>query len=101
MSSPRKRGTYDSNHREPARKRLFPLIQAVNENHTPVEIVSKHGNAVLVAKEDWPRDTTTSGKDGQKRFLGRGGSPGVLRGVRYEWWHSDAGGSGRCDARQS
>ncbi len=36
-----------------ARKTLFPLIQAVNEDHTPVEIVSKHGNAVLVAKEDW------------------------------------------------
>ncbi len=36
-----------------ARKALFPLIQAVNEDHTPVEIVSKHGNAVLVAKEDW------------------------------------------------
>ncbi|HVX43277.1 MAG TPA: type II toxin-antitoxin system prevent-host-death family antitoxin [Mycobacteriales bacterium] len=36
-----------------ARKSLFPLIQAVNEDHAPVEIVSKHGNAVLVSKEDW------------------------------------------------
>lgn len=36
-----------------ARKSLFPLIQQVNADHTPVEIVSKHGNAVLVAKEDW------------------------------------------------
>jgi antitoxin YefM len=36
-----------------ARKSLFPLIQQVNTDHTPVEIVSKHGNAVLVAKEDW------------------------------------------------
>lgn len=36
-----------------ARKTLFPLIQAVNEDHTPIEIVSKHGNAVLVSKEDW------------------------------------------------
>jgi antitoxin YefM len=36
-----------------ARKSLFPLIQQVNEDHTPVEIVSKHGNAVLVSKEDW------------------------------------------------
>ena len=36
-----------------ARKTLFPLIQAVNEDHAPIEIVSKHGNAVLVSKEDW------------------------------------------------
>lgn len=36
-----------------ARKSLFPLIQQVNTDHTPVEIVSKHGNAVLVSKEDW------------------------------------------------
>jgi antitoxin YefM len=36
-----------------ARKTLFPLIQQVNTDHTPVEIVSKHGNAVLVSKEDW------------------------------------------------
>ena len=36
-----------------ARKRLFPLIEQVNEDHAPVEIVSKHGNAVLVSKEDW------------------------------------------------
>src|ERR687897_626614 len=36
-----------------ARKTLFPLIERVNADHTPVEIVSKHGNAVLVSKEDW------------------------------------------------
>lgn len=36
-----------------ARKKLFPLIEQVNADHTPVEIVSKHGNAVLVSKEDW------------------------------------------------
>jgi antitoxin YefM len=36
-----------------ARKRLFPLMKQVNEDHTPVEIVSSHGNAVLVSKEDW------------------------------------------------
>jgi antitoxin YefM len=36
-----------------ARKTLFPLIERVNEDHTPVEIVSKKGNAVLVSKEDW------------------------------------------------
>ncbi len=36
-----------------ARKRLFPLIERVNDDHTTVEIVSKHGNAVLVSKQDW------------------------------------------------
>ncbi|MGH3544351.1 MAG: type II toxin-antitoxin system Phd/YefM family antitoxin [Mycobacteriales bacterium] len=36
-----------------ARKTLFPLIQEVNTDHVPVEIVSKHGNAVLVSKADW------------------------------------------------
>lgn len=36
-----------------ARKRLFPLIEQVNDDHAPVEIVHKHGNAVLVSKEDW------------------------------------------------
>lgn len=25
----------------------------VNADHTPIEIVSKRGNAVLVSKEDW------------------------------------------------
>lgn len=36
-----------------ARRRLFPLIEQVNDDHVPVEIVHRHGNAVLVSKEDW------------------------------------------------
>ncbi|CAM5320341.1 MULTISPECIES: type II toxin-antitoxin system Phd/YefM family antitoxin [Streptomyces] len=36
-----------------ARRELFPLIKKVNENHEAVEIVSKHGNAVLVSAEDY------------------------------------------------
>lgn len=36
-----------------ARKELFPLIKKVNEDHDPVEIVSKHGNAVLISAEDY------------------------------------------------
>ncbi|MFG1752962.1 type II toxin-antitoxin system Phd/YefM family antitoxin [Streptosporangium sandarakinum] len=35
-----------------ARKALFPLIKQVNEDHEAVEIVSEHGNAVLVSAED-------------------------------------------------
>lgn len=36
-----------------ARKSLFPLIKQVNEDHEAIEIVSKHGNAVLVSAEDY------------------------------------------------
>ena len=36
-----------------ARKGLFPLIKQVNDDHDAVEIVSKHGNAVLVSAEDY------------------------------------------------
>jgi antitoxin YefM len=36
-----------------ARKGLFPLIKQVNDDHDAVEIVSKHGNAVLISAEDY------------------------------------------------
>lgn len=36
-----------------ARKGLFPLIKQVNEDHEAIEIVSKHGNAVLLSAEDY------------------------------------------------
>ncbi|WP_405943932.1 type II toxin-antitoxin system Phd/YefM family antitoxin [Streptomyces sp. NBC_00932] len=36
-----------------ARKVLFPLIKQVNDDHEAIEIVSKHGNAVLVSAEDY------------------------------------------------
>lgn len=36
-----------------ARRTLFPLIQQVNDDHSPVEIVSRHGNAVLMSAEDF------------------------------------------------
>ncbi|HEY9376394.1 MAG TPA: type II toxin-antitoxin system prevent-host-death family antitoxin [Jiangellaceae bacterium] len=36
-----------------ARRNLFPLIRQVNDDHAPVEIVSRHGSAVLVSKDDW------------------------------------------------
>lgn len=35
-----------------ARRELFPLIKKVNEDHEAIEIVSKHGNAVLISAED-------------------------------------------------
>ena len=36
-----------------ARKRLFPLIEQVNEDQEPVEIVSKAGSAYLVSADHW------------------------------------------------
>jgi antitoxin YefM len=36
-----------------ARKSLFPLIEQVNDDHTPVEITSKRGNAVLMSRADY------------------------------------------------
>ena len=36
-----------------ARRTLFPLISQVIDDHEPVEIVSKAGNAVLISKADY------------------------------------------------
>jgi antitoxin YefM len=36
-----------------ARKNLLRLIQQVNDDHAPVEITSKRGNAVLMSAEDY------------------------------------------------
>lgn len=36
-----------------ARKSLFGLIQQVNADHTTVEVVSRHGNAVIMSNEDY------------------------------------------------
>src|SRR5450432_2825002 len=36
-----------------ARKRLFPLIEQVNDDQEPVEILSKSGTAFLVPEAQW------------------------------------------------
>ncbi|WP_284578752.1 type II toxin-antitoxin system prevent-host-death family antitoxin [Streptomyces sp. 2P-4] len=36
-----------------ARKTLFPLIERVNNDHTPVRISSKNGDAVLMSADDY------------------------------------------------
>ena len=36
-----------------ARKRLFPLIEQVNQDSEPVEITSKRGDAVLISRADY------------------------------------------------
>jgi antitoxin YefM len=36
-----------------ARKNLFPLIEQVNDDRTPIEITSRRGDAVLMSKADY------------------------------------------------
>ena len=36
-----------------ARKNLFPLLEQVNDDRTPVEITSKKGNAVLIGRDEY------------------------------------------------
>ena len=36
-----------------ARKNLFPLIEQVNDDRTPVEITSRRGDAVLIGMDDY------------------------------------------------
>ena len=43
-----------------ARRNLFRLIQQVNEDHAPVEVVSKHGNAIIISKDDYDAITETA-----------------------------------------
>jgi len=43
-----------------ARKGLFGLIQQVNDDHTAVEVVSRHGNVVIMSKDDYDAMTETA-----------------------------------------
>ena len=36
-----------------ARRNLFPLIEQVNEDSTPIEITSRRGDAVLISRADY------------------------------------------------
>ncbi|MEU7566196.1 type II toxin-antitoxin system Phd/YefM family antitoxin [Streptomyces fradiae] len=36
-----------------ARDELFPLIEKVNDDHEPVRITSRKGNAYLIAEDDF------------------------------------------------
>jgi antitoxin YefM len=42
-----------------ARQSLFPLLAAVNNDHTEVRITSKGGNGVLISEEDYEAWQTT------------------------------------------
>ena len=43
-----------------ARKGLFGIIQEVNDDHTAVEVVSRHGNVVIMSKDDYDAMTETA-----------------------------------------
>jgi len=43
-----------------ARKNLFPLIEQVNQDRMPVEITSRRGDAVLMARADYDALTETA-----------------------------------------
>ena len=43
-----------------ARKNLFPLIEQVNDDRQPVEITSKHGDAVLLSRADYDAVSETA-----------------------------------------
>ncbi len=43
-----------------ARKNLFPLIEQVNNDRTPVEITSRRGDAVLMSRADYDALQETS-----------------------------------------
>jgi antitoxin YefM len=36
-----------------ARKSLFGIIQQVNDDRTAIEVVSRHGNVVILSKDDY------------------------------------------------
>ena len=36
-----------------ARANLYALLNEVNQNHTPIQIVGKNGNGILISEEDW------------------------------------------------
>ncbi|MEZ0371717.1 MAG: type II toxin-antitoxin system Phd/YefM family antitoxin [Candidatus Sericytochromatia bacterium] len=36
-----------------ARKRLYKLVDEVQDSHEPVQIIGKRNSAILVSEEDW------------------------------------------------
>jgi len=42
-----------------ARSQLYSLIDEATENHQPITITGKRGNAVLISEEDWDSITET------------------------------------------
>jgi antitoxin YefM len=43
-----------------ARKNFFGVIKQVNDDRVPIEVVSKHGNVVVMSKEDFDSMSETA-----------------------------------------
>ncbi len=56
-----------------ARANLFSLVEQVNKDHIPREIISRKGNAVLLSKADW---------DSLQETLYLQSIPGLVQSVR-------------------
>jgi antitoxin YefM len=56
-----------------ARANFFSLVEQVNKDHTPREITSRKGNAVLLSKADW---------DSLQETLYLQSVPGLVQSVR-------------------
>jgi antitoxin YefM len=71
-----------------ARKNLFPLIEKVNADRTPVEITSKAGRAFLVAADDWEAWQETaylfSSPENARRLLDAAAALDEGRGMRTD-----------------
>jgi len=55
-----------------ARKRLFPLIEQINDDRVEVEVVHRTGNVMLVSKAVWDAMVETA-------YLSRGANGRMLR----------------------
>ncbi|MCC7128388.1 MAG: type II toxin-antitoxin system prevent-host-death family antitoxin [Microbacteriaceae bacterium] len=57
-----------------ARKNFFGIIQQVNDDRVAVEVVSRHGNVVIMSKDDYDSMEETAyllrNPKGAKRLLG-------------------------------
>ena len=62
-----------------ARKNLFPLIEKVNDDRTPIEITSRRGDAVLLSRDDYEALEETAARPGQRQAPNRKPAAGPVR----------------------
>lgn len=70
-----------------ARSQLFPLIERVNSDSTPIIITSKKGNAVLVSESEWEAmiETTYLLRTTSNRTRLAKSKAEILKGDLYEY----------------
>ena len=65
-----------------ARKNLFPLIEKVNDDRTPIEITSRRGDAVLLSRADYEAldgDRVPAAGPGERQAAARKPAAGPIR----------------------